>query len=120
MCIRDSHEADVRVLAFDLGKLAQVRAAVAGLAEPALHAVICNAGVYGGPYATTEDGFERTLGICYVGHAALVLGLLDRLRAGAPSRVVMVSSDNHRWPTELDFDALPCPAAKYTELYAYG
>jgi NAD(P)-dependent dehydrogenase (short-subunit alcohol dehydrogenase family) len=76
--------------------------------------------VYGGPYATTKDGFERTLGVCYVGHAALVLGLRAQLEAAAPSRVVMVSSDNHRWPAELEFDALPTPRERYTELRAYG
>lgn len=111
---------DVRPCAFDLGDLAAVRAAAAAFAEPALHALICNAGVYGGPYATTKDGFERTLGVCYVGHAALVLALRPKLEAGAPSRVVMVSSDNHRWPPTLEWDALPTPPERYTELRAYG
>jgi WW domain-containing oxidoreductase len=119
--IRDAHpSADVRVVAFDLGDLAAVRAAAAAFPEPALHAVICNAGVYGGPYALTKDGFERTLGVCYVGHAALVLALEARLVAGAPARVVMVSSDNHRWPTTLELDAIPTPKDRYTELRAYG
>lgn len=112
--------ADVRPIAFDLGSLRQVAEAAAALPEPALHAVVCNAGVYGGPYAATEDGFERTLGVCYVGHAALVLALVNRLEAGAPSRVVMVSSENHRWPARLDFDALPTPRERYSELRAYG
>lgn len=95
-------------------------AVASALPEAALHAVICNAGVYGGPYAVTGDGFERTLGVCYLGHAALVLALVDRLRAGAPARVVMVSSENHRWPTALDFEALPLPAERYSEMRAYG
>ncbi len=119
--IRAAHPgADVRVLAFDLGDLAAVRAAAESFEEPALHALICNAGVYGGPYATTKDGFERTLGVCYVGHAQLVLALASRLEAGAPSRVVMVSSDNHRWPTALELDLLPTSRERYTELRAYG
>jgi WW domain-containing oxidoreductase len=119
--MREAHPAaDLRVLAFDLGDLAAVRAAAASFPEPALHALICNAGVYGGPYATTKDGFERTLGVCYLGHAALVLGLASKLEAGAPSRVVMVSSDNHRWPTTLELDAIPVPRERYTELRAYG
>ena len=119
--IRAAHpSADVRSIEFDLGDLAAVRAAAASFPEPALHALICNAGVYGGPYALTRDGFERTLGVCYVGHAALVHALRARLEAGAPSRVVMVSSDNHRWPPELEFDALPTPRDRYTELRAYG
>jgi WW domain-containing oxidoreductase len=112
--------ADVRPIEFDLGDLAAVEAAAAALPDEALHGVVCNAGVYGGPYATTKDGFERTLGVCYVGHAALVHALRSRLEAGAPSRVVMVSSENHRWPRELEFDGLPVPRERYTELRAYG
>lgn len=111
---------DVRPIAFDLGNLREVRAAAAAIPEAVLHAVICNAGVYGGPYAVTANGFERTLGVCYLGHAALVLALVDRLTAGAPSRAVMVSSENHRWPTTLDFAALPLPRERYSELRAYG
>ncbi len=111
---------DVRPIAFDLGSLRQTTSAAEAFPAGPLHAVICNAGVYGGAYATTEDGFERTLGICHVGHAALVLGLIDRLAAGAPSRVVMVSSENHRWPPSLDFEALPIPPERYSELRAYG
>lgn len=112
--------ADVRTFPCDLGSLGSVGEAARDFPEPALHAVVCNAGVYGGPYRATVEGFERTLGVCYVGHAALVLGLTERLRAGAPSRVVMVSSENHRWPRTLDFDELPLPPARYTELRAYG
>lgn len=112
--------ADVRPIAFDLGDLPAVREAARTLDEPALHAVICNAGVYGGPYATTKQGFERTFGVCYLGHAALVLALEERLVRGAPSRVVIVSSDNHRWPPTLEREALPTPRDRYTELRAYG
>lgn len=119
--MRDRHGAiDARPWPFDLGDLAAVRAAATGLPEPVVHALICNAGVYGGPYGRTTNGFERTLGVCYLGHAALTLALSSRLRAGTPARVVLVSSDNHRWPLRLDFDALPLPEARYSELAAYG
>jgi NAD(P)-dependent dehydrogenase (short-subunit alcohol dehydrogenase family) len=79
-----------------------------------------NAGVYGGPFATTADGFERTFGVCYLGHAALVVGLLDRLRAGAPARVVLVSSQNHWWPLRFDVERVPIDRRRYSELAAYG
>jgi WW domain-containing oxidoreductase len=119
--VRAAHpSADVRPIEFDLGDLDAVEHAARELPEPALHAVICNAGVYGGPYAETKNGFERTLGVCHVGHAALVHALRARLEAAAPSRVVMVSSENHRWPATLEFDALPIPRERYTELRAYG
>jgi NAD(P)-dependent dehydrogenase (short-subunit alcohol dehydrogenase family) len=104
----------------DLSRLPDVRRAAAELPEQAIHAVVCNAGVYGGPYRRTETGMEWTLGICHVGHAALVLALKDRLVAGAPSRVVCVSSGNHRWPRSVDLDALPIDESRYSELVAYG
>lgn len=119
--IRAQHpDADVRTIPFDLGDLAAVEAAAQALDALVLHGVVCNAGVYGGRHATTKDGFERTLGVCYVGHVALVLALRARLERGAPSRVVMVSSENHRWPRRLDFDDLPLGPARYSELRAYG
>ena len=112
--------ADVRPIEFDLGDLSAVERSVASFPESAIHAIVCNAGVYGGAYATTKDGFERTLGVCYVGHAALVLAMRARLIAGAPARVVMVSSENHRWPAALEWDALPTPPSRYSEMRAYG
>lgn len=119
--IRLAHpSADVRPIAFDLGDLDAVEAAARDLPEPVLHGVVCNAGVYGGPYTTTRNGFERTLGVCLVGHAALVAGVRERLERGAPSRVVMVSSDNHRWPRTLEWDDFPISPARYSELRSYG
>lgn len=111
-------DATVRVAAFDLGDRAQVHAATDAAPEPTFDAVVCNAGVYGGPYAETADGFERTFGVCYVGHVRLVDRLLPRLRPGA--RVVAVSSENHRWPPRLDLARLPPRREDYSELRAYG
>lgn len=117
-----SMQPDALVVPFrcDLSRLADVRRAASELPEDKLHAVICNAGVYGGPYRQTENGLEWTFGICHVGHAALVMTLKDRLFAGAPSRVVCVSSDNHRWPMSVEIDSLPVAKAHYSELVAYG
>lgn len=112
--------AEVRSVAFDLGDLRAVGRAADGLPEERLDVLVCNAGVYGGPYRRTVDGFERTFAVCYLGHARLIVGLLDRLRAAAPSRVVLVSSQNHRWPTTLDVDALPVDERGYSEVRAYG
>lgn len=121
--IRADHpDAEVHAVAFDLGDLRAVRLAASTLAEalPQLDVIVCNAGVYGGPYAETVDGFERTFGVCYLGHAALVLGLLGPLRAARGARVVLVSSQNHRWPLGLDVNALPIRREAYSELAAYG
>ena len=74
---------------------------VAGCAETLLDrhddlsALICNAGVMGGPFLLTRQGFERQMATNHLGHAALVAALWPLLHASA-SRVVVVSSNEAR------------------------
>ena len=56
-----------------------------------LHALVCNAGVMGGPFGLTRQGFERQMGTNHLGHAALVTALWPLLHS-AGGRVVVVSS----------------------------
>ena len=58
---------------------------------PAVHALVCNAGVMGGPFRTTAQGFELQMGTNHLGHAALVAALWPQLQSAA-GRVVLVSS----------------------------
>jgi len=104
----------------DLASLASVRAFAERLDAPLVHALICNAGVFSDAYAETADGYERTVGVCHIGHFQLALSLRERLRAAAPARVVMVSSESHRTPKRLRFDRLPLRREKYRALVAYG
>ena len=57
------------------------------------------------PRGETADGFELQFGTNHLGHFALTGLLLDALAAGDASRVVTVSSLEHR-PGKLDFDDL--------------
>jgi NAD(P)-dependent dehydrogenase (short-subunit alcohol dehydrogenase family) len=56
-----------------------------------LNALVCNAGVMGGPLLYTTQGFERQVGTNHLGHAALVTALWPALHT-AGGRVVMVGS----------------------------
>ena len=103
----------------DLASLRSVREFSERLDAASVDALICNAGVFG-PYAETKDGFERTVGVCHIGHFQLALSLRERLRAAAPARVVMVSSNSHRMPAKLRFDRLPLARDKYRSVVAYG
>jgi WW domain-containing oxidoreductase len=119
--IRARHEgARVLPLALDLASFASIRRFAAALPVTRLHALICNAGVYLPRYEETEDGIERTVGVCHFGHALLASLLLGPLRAAAPARVVMVSSESHRYPATLDFARFPLTSGSYGALRAYG
>ena len=56
-----------------------------------LSALVCNAGVMGGPFLLSPQGFERQMATNHLGHAALVSALWPLLHA-AGGRVVLVSS----------------------------
>lgn len=56
-----------------------------------------NAGVMNVPKSKTADGFEMHMGVNHLGHFLLTNLLLPRLRQSAPSRIVVVSSEAHRY-----------------------
>jgi len=51
-----------------------------------------NAGVMACPYAKTAEGFELQFGVNHLAHFLLATSLIPELKAGKPSRVVVVSS----------------------------
>jgi NAD(P)-dependent dehydrogenase (short-subunit alcohol dehydrogenase family) len=81
------------VLELDLADLDSVDAFAKRVADAheGVHALVCNAGVMGGPLGLTAQGFERQMGTNHLGHAALVAGLWPQLHS-AGGRVVLVSS----------------------------
>jgi len=101
---RDSAE----FLYCDLSSLAEVRALAAAVRArcPALHILMCNAGITDPVRRVSADGWEMHLATCHLGHFLLTHLLLDLLKQGAPSRIVVISSDAHRAGPGLDFDDL--------------
>ncbi len=81
------------VVELDLSDLDSVASCSKTLLErhDGLAALVCNAGVMGGPFLLTPQGFERQMGTNHLGHAALVTALWPLLHASA-ARVVLVSS----------------------------
>ena len=119
--IADRHPgADVRLRPLDLGSLDSVDAFVDAWGDDPLDVIIANAGLVAPDYAETADGIERTVGVCHVGHAALVLGLLPRLLESDDARVVMVASGSHQSPPTLDWDRFPMTRERYKMMVAYG
>jgi NAD(P)-dependent dehydrogenase (short-subunit alcohol dehydrogenase family) len=85
------------VVGLDLADLDQVAACAGTLLarHGDLSALVCNAGVMGGPLLFTPQGFERQMATNHLGHAALVAALWPLLHASA-ARVVVVSSTEAR------------------------
>jgi NAD(P)-dependent dehydrogenase (short-subunit alcohol dehydrogenase family) len=116
----------VWLLPLDLASLASVRdCAAAFLArdEP-LHVLVNNAGV-GGQRGKTAEGFELHFGVNHLGHFALTMLLLGRLKAsgsgaGQGARVVTVSSEAHYGAPGIDFDAVRRSTPSFTGQREYA
>ncbi|CAG9808987.1 unnamed protein product [Chironomus riparius] len=74
--------------------------------EKKLHILINNAGVLS-PLRRTSDGFEMNFGVNHLGHFLLTNLLLDSLKAGAPSRIIIVSSALHEY-ANINRDDINC------------
>ena len=85
------------VVELDLSDLDQVAGCANTLLDrhDNLSALICNAGVMGGPLRRSAQGFESQMATNHLGHAALVAALWPLLRTSA-ARVVVVSSTEAR------------------------
>ena len=115
-----SANASVSYLTMDLGSLASVRSGAAELARrfPAIHVLVNNAGVVVARRAVSPEGFEMTLAVNHLGPFLLTNLLLPLLQAGAPSRVITVTSMFHRLG-RIAFDELGA-GGRYRPLRAYN
>jgi NAD(P)-dependent dehydrogenase (short-subunit alcohol dehydrogenase family) len=119
--------AALEVMPLDLADTRSIRAFARDLQarHPALHLLIDNAGVMATPLGRTADGFETQMGINHLGHFLLTTLLLERLRASAPARVVVLASAAHRRGSRegvlatLDSDP-HYDRRKYQPFVAYG
>lgn len=104
----------------DLAVQAQVRevARVVAGRHPAVHLLVNNAAVASKQRTLSPDGIEMTVAVNHLAYVTLTLSLLDRLRAGAPSRIVNVSSGAHL-RERLDLDDLELAKA-YGGVKAYA
>jgi NAD(P)-dependent dehydrogenase (short-subunit alcohol dehydrogenase family) len=91
----------------DLSSQASIRQAAAELARryPRVHVLINNAGVIPARREVTVDGLEMQFAVNHLAYFLLTNLLLQELRAGAPSRIINVSSGAHD-RARLQFDDL--------------
>jgi NAD(P)-dependent dehydrogenase (short-subunit alcohol dehydrogenase family) len=120
--IRDAHpKAEVQVGQLELADPESVRGFVRRWTgdHDALHILVLNAGVMACPLTRTAEGFELHFATNHLGHFRLTMGLLDALRAGAPARVVSVSSGGHLI-SPVVFDDIHYEQREYDPWSAYG
>jgi NAD(P)-dependent dehydrogenase (short-subunit alcohol dehydrogenase family) len=121
--------AKIDVLALDLASFASVRACAEAYRTAGwpLHVLIANAARYApeGKREQTADGHELHFASNHLGHHLLISLLLDRLRASAPSRVVVMGSGLHAGvpgtpPSVMEWDDLDWTKAPYDGTRAYA
>ncbi|XP_054026100.1 WW domain-containing oxidoreductase isoform X2 [Dryobates pubescens] len=126
--LEEWHKAKVEAMTLDLASLQSVQhfAEAFKSKNVPLHILICNAAVFGVPWCLTEDDLESTFQVNHLGHFYLVQLLEDVLRQSSPARVVVVSSESHRFTEikdssgKLDFSLLSPSKKEYWAMLAYN
>lgn len=101
---------DPEYLIADLSDLKQVKAAAETilLKYPRIDVLINNAGVHMTTRQLTADRFEMAWGVNHLSSFLITMTLLGRLKESAPSRIIHVNSEGHRFnglnPDDLNWD----------------
>ena len=120
--IRADHPgADLVLQELDLASLDSVHEAAVAIRDrfERIDLLVNNAGVFHTPRRQTADGFEIRMGTNHLGHFAWTGLLLPRVLPVAGSRVVMVSSNAHRYRARIDFERFGAAHGR-SQSAAYG
>ena len=117
--IRDAGSPRAELLLADLSVQREVRRVAAEILArcPRLDVFVSNAGAVMPRRVVTEEGYETTLALNHLAPFLLTHLLLDRLKASAPARVVVVASQVES-RGRIDFDDLQLQRG-YEPLVAY-
>lgn len=104
----------------DLSDWDSVRSAAARIRSGGrpVRGLVNNAAVLPRTRRLNHDGVELQMAVNHLAHVLLIQCLLPSLRAGAPSRIVTVSSGSHAGPP-VDLDDPAFEARPYRRLVAY-
>ena len=118
--IREAGKGTADVIPVDLSSQASIREAAAEIRRryPRLHVLVNNAGVITRRRQVTVDGIELQFAVNHLAYFVLTHLLLDALKAGAPSRIVNVTSGAHAG-ARIDFDDL-MGERRYEPVRAYS
>ena len=113
--------AQADIIIADFQSLAEVARAGDEIAKtyPKVDVLINNAGVFNKQRQLTLDGHEMVFGVIHLASFLLTHKLLPNLKNGAPSRIIEINSEAHRFGglnmKDLDWSKRP-----YIALQAYG
>jgi retinol dehydrogenase-13 len=119
--LQSKYGARVDVVQADFSKLSEVRDAAGTILEkyPHIDVLINNAGVHNTHRTLTEDNLETVFCVNHLASFLLTRLLLDRLVESAPSRIIQVNSQGHRFGG-LDLTDLNWERRRYNGYKAYG
>jgi NAD(P)-dependent dehydrogenase (short-subunit alcohol dehydrogenase family) len=120
--IHERHpDAAVSHVELDLTSLASARDAAAAIGEThsSINLLINNAGVMYTPFERTADGFELQFGTNHLGHFVFTNHLLSSVTAGAPARIVNLSSGGHG-SSDVIWDDPNYHSRPYDKFESYG
>jgi len=114
-------DADIELAELDLSDLDSVRRGGDQIAKrfPAIDRLINNAGVMACPFGRTAQSLELQLGTNHLGHFVLTSRLIGSVLAGAPGRIVNLSSGGHQL-SPFRFDDPFFEKEPYEKWIAYG
>ncbi|ESO87819.1 hypothetical protein LOTGIDRAFT_166117 [Lottia gigantea] len=129
-CVKDIQKenpmAKVEAMFLDLAKLSTVKKFAENYLakDRPLNVLILNAGVFGLPYSKTDDGLETTFQVNHLAQFYLTQLLTELLIKSSPSRVIVVSSESHRFTdlnrNNINTSKLSPSYAQYSDLKAYN
>jgi len=119
--ITTRHGVPVDIVIADFRDLDTVRAAAGVLLAgyPRIDVLINSVGLHSTSRTTTKAGFETVFCVNHLGPFLLTYLLIDRLRQSAPTRIIQVNSEGHRFGG-LDLDDLDWKRRRYKGLKSYG
>ncbi len=119
--IVDLYKTKVDLIQADFSKLEDVRNAANQILNqfPAIHILINNAGIHMTQRILTADGFETAFTVNHLASFLFTRLLLERMIKSAPSRIIQVNSEGHRFGG-LRLDDLDWSKRRYKGLQGYG
>jgi len=119
--LQSDYGVTVDVVLADLSDLQDVRKAAEFIltSYPKLDVLINCAGAYLTKATYTREGFETVFCVNHLSSFLLTHLLLERLKESAPSRILQISSEGHRF-NGLNLDDLHWKKRFYTGLRGYG